>query len=143
MEKLSFAVTLGGTGVCNALIYINGELYDDVYISEEETIEFECGCGAENELKIEFAEKKQSDVVLDKDGNILSDQLLHIKKIEIDEIDITNLCRMQAEYTPTDPWYIENHPDSPVLRNHMDLGWNGNWTLQFETPFYIWLLENL
>jgi len=31
----------------------------------------------------------------------------------------------------------------PVLTNCIDLGWNGEWQLEFDSPFYIWLLENI
>jgi len=143
MEKLSFAITLASTGTPYALVHINDRLIDDSIIHEEKIITFEVECGEENKLNIELGNKKESDVVLDDEGNVIKDQLLHIKKIEIDEIDITNLCRFKSKYIPSDRWYAENHPDTPVLRNHMDLGWNGVWFIEFNTPFYIFLLENM
>jgi hypothetical protein len=29
------------------------------------------------------------------------------------------------------------------LQNCVNLGWNGKWTLPFQSPFYIWLLESI
>ena len=99
-------------------------------------------CPEENVLSISLLNKTPDDVELDDERNILKDKLLHIREIEIDDIDVTNLSQMIGEYKPTDPWYIENH-GTETLRNHKDLGWNGSWELHFNTPFYIWLLESM
>lgn len=150
MENLSFKLTLDATWhpefqeefpICS--IMINDEKCGGPYaIRAETTIEFDHDCAEENTLCIRFNNKMQKDVVLDDEGNIIKDKLLHIKKIEIDDIDITNLCHFHSVYTPTDPWFKENF-DVDSLRNHMDLGWKGTWEVRFNTPFYIWLLETM
>jgi len=67
---------------------------------------------------------------------IEKDMLLHIRSIEIDEIDLGNLLWSKSQYVGDDV-------TRPVLDNCVDLGWNGTWTLAFASPFYIWLLENI
>ena len=79
---------------------------------------------------------------------IEKDQLLHIKSIEIDEINIGGLI-YQGLYKPQypEPWATtqknsgNNLPET--LKSATVLGHNGTWTLTFESPFYMWLLENL
>ena len=82
------------------------------------------------------------------DGKITKDQLLHIKSIEIDEIDIGGMV-YEGIYTPKypEPWASQQRsagkelPDS--FKNVTTIGHNGRWELGFESPFYMWLLENL
>ncbi len=82
------------------------------------------------------------------DGKIVKDQLLHIKSIEIDEIDIGGLI-YEGVYKPEypEPWATQqteagNKPPE-TLKNVTLMGHNGTWTFTFESPFYMWLLENL
>ena len=56
--------------------------------------------------------------------------------MEIDEVDLGMLIYSKSVFTGDDP-------DRPVLDNCINLGWNGTWMLSFESPFYIWLLENI
>jgi hypothetical protein len=86
-------------------------------------------------------------VVNDK-GDILKDQLLNIKSIEIDEIDIGALV-YEGVYTPDypEPWATQQRDAGVVLektsKNVTQMGHNGVWTFSFTSPFYMWLLENL
>ena len=82
------------------------------------------------------------------DGKIVKDQLLHIKSIEIDEIDLGGLV-YEGVYKPEypEPWATQqaeagNKPPE-TLKNVTQMGHNGTWTFTFESPFYMWLLENL
>jgi hypothetical protein len=88
-------------------------------------------------LKIRLENKDDSDTIQNEDKKaIVKDMLLHIRTVEIDEIDLGNLV-----YTKTR--FIGDDPDRPTLDKCIDLGWNGAWILEFESPFYIWLLENI
>ena len=83
-----------------------------------------------------------------KDGKITKDQLLHIKFIEIDEIDIGGLV-YEGVYKPNypEPWATQQAEAGnklpETLKNVTQIGHNGTWTFTFESPFYMWLLENL
>jgi hypothetical protein len=89
------------------------------------------------ELKIRLENKQDSDVVENEDKTaIVKDMLLNIRSIEIDEIDLGNLVYSKSIFRGDDP-------NRPTLDNCVDLGWNGTWTLSFQSPFYIWLLENI
>jgi len=88
-------------------------------------------------LKIRLENKYQKDTVQNEEKTeILKDMLLHIKSVEIDEIDLANMI-----YTKTE--FVGDDPARPTLDKCIDLGWNGTWSLPFNSPFYIWLLENI
>jgi hypothetical protein len=88
-------------------------------------------------LKIRLENKDNSDTVENEDKTaILQDMLLNIHSLEIEEIDLGELIR-------THTVFVADDPARPELKNCVNLGWNGTWSLPFTSPFYIWLLENL
>jgi len=82
------------------------------------------------------------------DGKIIKDQLLFIKSIEIDEIDLGGLI-YEGLYYPEypEPWASQQkelgNTLTPSIKNVTSMGFNGRWELKFTSPFYMWLLENL
>ena len=111
------------------------------------------------EFEHEFEEGKPYNLIIDRsgknkretvveDGKIVKDQLLHIKSIEIDEIDIGALV-YEGVYKPNypEPWATQQAEAGnklpETLKNVTQMGHNGTWTFTFESPFYMWLLENL
>ena len=92
-------------------------------------------------LKIRLENKEDSDILKDSyedpdNFKIIGDLLLNIKTVEIDEINLGNLLHDKSKFVGDDP-------ARPVLDKCQDLGWNGAWIFPFESPFYIWLLENI
>lgn len=136
-----------------AEIYINGDSQYKNYIKgtkdNPDVISFyyDLKEGSDYDLIIDRYNKteKQTNVV---DGKILNDQLLHIKSIEIDEINIGALV-YEGVYKPNYPtrWAIQQKKagkDLPAsFKNVTCMGHNGTWTFKFSSPFYMWLLENL
>ena len=117
---------------------------------EPQLIEFEHELIEEDkyQLIIERTGKTSNQTVVDHTGSILKDQLLHIKSVEIDEIDIGALV-YEANYKPLypEPWASQQKRAGKVLpesfKNVTVMGHNGRWELSFQSPFYMWLLENL
>jgi len=116
---------------------------------EPTVIEFEHELteGEKYQLVIKRSGKNSKQTVV-KNGEIIKDQLLHIKSIEIDEIDIGALV-YEGVYTPQypQPWATQQRQAGKTLpesfKNVTCMGHNGSWVLSFESPFYMWLLENL
>ena len=112
------------------------------------------------EFEAEFEEDKQYNLIINRSGkdnnqtivndkgDILKDQMLHIKSMEIDEIDIGALG-YEGKYTPQypEPWATQQRKDGVELResfnNVTQMGHDGEWKFKFSSPFYMWLLENL
>lgn len=99
-------------------------------------------------LVINRSGKGKNQTLINDKGDILKDQLLHIKSIEIDEIDIGALI-YEGIYTPRypEPWATQQREAGIELRNSFknvtQIGHDGEWSLAFSSPFYMWLLENL
>jgi len=137
-----------------AEVSINDKVYFTWFIKGTEDkptlIEFvhECEEGKDYELIIKRSGKDKNQTVVDKKGNVLQDQLLEIKSIEIDEIDIGALV-YNGVYKPEypEPWATQQRAAGTELlesfKNVTSMGHNGTWRLKFESPFYMWLLENL
>ena len=156
-EKLKFKLELYATMWSqppHAEILIAGKTHfkGNITGTEEkpDVIEFEqeLNEGEKYELIINRSGKTSKQTVVNEKGDILKDQLLHIKSIEIDEIDIGALV-YEGEYTPEypEPWATQQRDAGQELeesfKNVTKMGHNGNWTFTFESPFYMWLLENL
>lgn len=94
------------------------------------------------ELCIYLCNKDDSDVVKETDGTIKKDMLLNIESLEVDDIDLGTLRHTASVYKTTVVQMYNGEPISE-LKNCVNLGWNGAYTLPFTVPFHYWLLENL
>ena len=155
-EKLKFKLELYATRwdkAPRAEILINNHSHYNQEITgtekEPTIIEFEQELteGENYSLIIERSGKDNRQTVVE-NGQIIKDQLLHIKSIEIDEIEIGALV-YSGLYTPQypKPWASEQAKAGNALpasfKNVTAMGHNGRWELGFTSPFYMWLLENL
>ena len=156
-EKLKFKLELYATmwdKPPHAEIMINDQSHfeGDISGTEEKPniIEFEHELEEDKEynLILKRKGKGQNQTVITDKGDILKDQLLHIKSIEIDEIDIGGLV-YEGVYTPNYPesWASKQREAGADLqksfKNVTQMGHNGEWKFSFASPFYMWLLENL
>ena len=156
-EKLKFKLELYAT-MWNrppfAEILVGGKSYykDNITGTEKEptVIEFEHEFEEENnyDLVIKRSGKTVNQTVINDKGDILKDQMLHIKNISIDEIDIGALV-YEGVFIPSypEPWASQQKQQGIELpqqmKNVTQMGHNGSWTFTFGSPFYMWLLENL
>ena len=156
-EKLKFKLELYATmwdKPPHAEILINDKSYfnGDITGTEDKPtlVEFEHEFteGEKYELIFRRTGKDKGQSVINDKGDVLKDQLLHIKSIEIDEIDIGGLV-YEGVYTPQypEPWATQQREAGLELqesfKNVIVMGHDGTWRFQFESPFYMWLLENL
>jgi hypothetical protein len=133
-------------------VLLNDELIDYGVVAEkqendeEKIIAFKRDLEeGEYTLKIRLLDKQPKHTPIDDNGNILADQLLNIKQIEIDEIELDYLLYQLGKYHKQIN-FSSNQPEfdeKPLPDSYKNLGWNGEWRLQFSVPTYIWFLENL
>lgn len=142
VETLSFKIGLSGTFWdkrpafsiwLNDIKYVSGTLETD----SVEFFQFTADVieDQESTLKIRLENKTDKDTIVE-DGVIVKDMLLNIESIEIDDIDISTAKWDESSF-------IGDDPKRPILKKCVNLGWNGAYTLKFESPFYLWLLERL
>jgi len=156
-EKLKFKLELYATmwdkpPVAEILINEKSFVKKEITGTEDkpDSIEFEHDLEENKEynLIIKRSGKGSNQTLINEKGDILKDQLLNIKKIEVDEIDIGALV-YEGVYTPNypEPWATQQREASKDLKdsfkNVTQMGFNGTWSFKFESPFYMWLLENL
>ena len=156
-EKIKFRLELFSTMWDKAPmvgVYIDDKkLFSNEIKGTEEkpdVIEFEHDLveDSKHELVIKRTGKTSDQTIINEKGDILNDQLLHIKRIEIDEIDIGSLV-FDGVYTPKypEPWATQQAESGKELKesftNVTVMGFNGEWKFTFTSPFYMWLLENL
>ena len=82
---------------------------------------------------VRLLNKEDSDTVQNEDETeIVKDMLLNIEEIYLDDISLGTLKWTHSKYVANGKTY----------ENCVNLGWNGDWILEFDSPFYLWLLEN-
>ena len=90
-------------------------------------------------LVFEMFGKTPAHTVVDDQGNIVSDAMINISKISVDDIDITQVVHELSVYRH------DFNGSQPMIEDKFygDMGCNGTVTLNFTTPIYLWLLENM
>lgn len=154
-EKLHFKIGLSGSKSNKKpefAILVNNKEFVHQKIQSDEIEYFEFSCivdEGESSLVISLLNKEDSDTVKNNTGDIVSDMLLNIESVEIDEIDLGLLLWTLSDYRPK---YSQSHYDYQKqlgitlpnsIGNCVNLGWNGDWVLKFSSPYYAWLLENI
>lgn len=141
-EQLNFKITLSGTYWDKKPKYsvsLDGNVLvsDSVTAPSDESFTLEFNADLVEEVKhnltISLLNKESSDTVENDDKTgIVKDMLLNIVDISIDDISLGTLLWTHSRY----------YANRQIYSNHVNLGWNGAWVLEFDTPFYVWLLEN-
>lgn len=155
-ELVEFKITLSGTYdndppkyqvLLDGQVIDNGILVEKEQNGEEKIVAFSKEMDeGEHILQVRLLGKENRHTVIDENNNITSDQLLNIKQVEIDEIELDYLFYSLGKYhkqiNPIDA--IEPLFDAePLQGSFINLGWNGEWRLKFTVPTYMWFLENL
>jgi hypothetical protein len=137
-----FSICLNGVEFVRS--FIEAEPNEPVYFKFNADIQ-----DGDQRLEVKLLNKSEQDTVVDSDGVIVDDLLLNIASVEIDEIDLGSLLWTASEYIPDYPAsYVLNSEKQEqalpsTVKNCVNMGWNGTWTLPFSSPFYIWLIESL
>ena len=146
METVEVKFTLEPTWFDNApkiKVAINNNILLDTQL--EEKLDFkkavELNEDDSHQLTFTLYDKTNDDTVV-KDGVIEKDTLIKISNIELEDTDLTSMLSLNKEL-----FYYEHDTNGTAqLEKHTlydTLGCNGTATINFTTPFHIWLLENL
>jgi hypothetical protein len=102
-------------------------------------IEIDQSVEAEHSLRWILANKTHEHTVVDSEGNIVSDSMIQIQNLTMDDINLTAYLYTMATYTHDFNGTGQQQTDAM----YADLGCNGVAELKFSTPVYLWLLEKL
>jgi len=94
---------------------------------------------AAHELKFVLNNKKPEHTKIDSEGNIVEDACVIINDLEFDAIALGQIVPEIAMYEHD--FNGTGQPTQDKFYSHM--GCNGTVSLKFNTPIYLWLLENM
>lgn len=94
---------------------------------------------AEHVLSIEMSGKLSAHTEIDQDGNIVSDALIGISNFTLDDIEIQHLLVQHGIYCHN----FNGSGNDTQDRFYGNMGCNGSLKLNFKTPAFLWLLENM
>ena len=119
------------------LIYENKKAQGTFEIRTEE---HELEEDTEHTLKLVIKGMGPEYTVINKDGEIVDDVLCIIRNVYLDDIPLDYLTYKNGVYKPEWP---EGETGPAVINEQDHLGLNGEWSITFESPIYLWLLENM
>lgn len=114
-------------------VLVDNDLYEDRQFTSEFdniTVPIEVLDGDHN-LSIELYGKIINNTIVDKQGNILKDQLVELLDIYVDDIKLPEWFTYLGTYVANNTTY----PQAKVW------GGNGVWNWSFSTPLIIWILD--
>ena len=124
-------------------VLLNGEeYYAPTPVNSDLKVEFEFPDEEDKEWKLDLVVSGKDDrhTVVDDNSNVVTSTELKFNNFNIDGIDIDNIILAKSlPYT-----HNFNGTGETVTKKFYDTaGCNGTITLEFTTPFYLWLLENM
>ena len=127
--RLAFEVLLNNTVV-----------FATDHVAQPVTVEFIMpDDDGEHELKFVLKNKSPTHTAIDEHNNIISDAMLSIANMSMDDIKLGHLFFEQTHY-----YHDTNGDQLPADHKFFgDMGCNGYVSLKFTTPIYLWLLENM
>jgi hypothetical protein len=93
----------------------------------------------EHELRFILKNKTIDHTQIDKDNNIVSDAMLTITDVAVDEIKLGHMLTELTTYTHD----FNGTKDVTQEKFYNEMGCNGTVSLKFSTPVYLWLLEHM
>lgn len=133
----------GVSHVPKARVYFNDEIiFDDfVYEQTKASWEGELEEDKKHSIVVEMYNKDINDTIADSSGSPIEgkNMMLIVEKVLLCGIDTEIMVFNNSTYYPDS----KEHPDKEPIENCTHMGWNGKWVFEFESPIYIWLLENL
>jgi hypothetical protein len=121
--------------------WVDDKTYVDLeHVVEEQTISIEIPDeDGEHSLRLVLKNKKATDTVIDEAGNIVSDAGLRISDMTFDGIKLGHMLDQLAVYRHDFNGTGKFIDD----KFYGEMGCNGLLTVNFTTPIYLWLLENM
>ena len=127
-------------------IWLDGEKKTAVELTsnDPQTVTFDIDdAEAKHELKFVMAGKTWDHTVTDPDGNVVADVSVEITSITLQELDIRMMLEEKSTYTHAFNKPSAKKEDYVTTQLCGMMGCNGEVVMNFETPAFIWLLENL
>jgi hypothetical protein len=141
MCKLSLVATAPGGHIGLQIRLDTKIIFDSKEALENHVFEHEFADSADanHVLEIEMMGKLPSDTTINSKGEILSDRAITIENIAFDEIELGQLVTDLATYTHD----FNGSRDTIEDQFFGSMGCNGIVRIEFSSPVYLWMLENM
>jgi len=144
MDKVTFSCVVNTnipTNPINLQILLDDVVMFNKIITAEETVSFDFAQDETNHiLRFLISGKDNSHIVRDEQDNVLDSTELSITNISFNDTDITDIITV----SPLIYKHNYNGNGENVIGKFYGIaGCNGEITLNFTTPIYLWLLENM
>jgi hypothetical protein len=141
MCKLTLEVTTPGSHIGLQIRIDSHIIFDSHDTLDHHVIEHEFvdSVDAPHVLEIEMMGKLPRDTKIDSQGKILSDRAITIENIAFDEIALGQLVTDLATYTHN----FNGSQDTIQDQFYGSMGCNGIVRIEFSSPVYLWMLENM
>jgi hypothetical protein len=122
-------------------VWINDKkFFDTDHVIDTKTVLLEItDDDGDHELRFVLKNKQSDHTQVDSDGNIVADACLTMSDIAFDGIMLGHMFTKLAKYTHN----FNGSGDTTQNQFHGQMGCNGTVSLEFTTPVYLWLLENM
>ena len=122
-------------------IWLDGEQIQDINpVDRLEHIEFTVkDADGEHELSFKLKNKLPEHTKINDDREIIRDATIKIDNVEFDDIPLGQVLTRLAEYQH------DHNGTGPMSTNKFygEIGCNGQVTLKFSTPIYLWMLDHM
>lgn len=124
-----------------SVIIDDAEVWHTDALTESQTLSFAVNDDEEREHRLCWVLSGKTDqhTAVDSNGNIVSDSMIRIENLRMDEIEISSLIDRFCVYQHN----LNGHGDAVEEKFYGNMGCNGTTTLKFTSPLYLWLLENM
>jgi hypothetical protein len=143
MEQIPVKFTVSNTGHKQPLtlrLLVDNQCVWESEVIDPQTVEIDVSVeDGDHQLTWKMSGKTTEYTVLDSDNNIVSDACLEFANIEFDGINIDQLVQKLAQYHHN----FNGNGDAIQDQFYHSMGCNGTVTLEFSSPFYLWLLEHM
>lgn len=143
MEQISVKFSISNTGreqpLTLRLLLDNACIWESV-VTDPQTVTVDMSVeDGDHRLAWEMSGKTTEYTVLDTDNNIVSDACLEFANIEFDGINVDQVIQKLAYYHHD----FNGNGDAIKDQFYHSMGCNGTVTLDFTSPFYLWMLEHM
>ena len=141
MCKLSLEVSAPGGHIGVQIRLDTQVVFDSRNTLNKQVIEYTFAdlVDATHVLEIEMMGKLPTDTEIDPQGNILSDKSIIVENLAFDELALGHLVTELAAYTHN----FNGSQDTIEDQFYGSMGCNGIVRIEFTSPVYLWMLENM
>jgi hypothetical protein len=118
----------------------NTQFLDLAHVQHNQSIKIDMpDTDGDHKLRMVLKNKTAEHTRIDEQGNIVSDATLTISNLAFDEIVLGYMLTQLATYSHN----FNSTKEATQEKFYGEIGCNGTVSLEFTTPVYLWLLENM